>query len=136
MNELMAGYMRVHLFGQRLSVSHNILILGICGIGYCLSRFAYLRITNGRDRSNSLIIRGWLATFGVLALHMILLAVLLDWYYGYGYEKNPTTFGWIGMFYLLCLTLWQILGLASWRRCIQLVLIVYYVMITFGVYQT
>jgi hypothetical protein len=72
------------------------------------------------------ILIGWELASLIMIAHMLLLSLILNKFYGYGYERNLGVLGNLCLYFLLFILLWDELGRYRFRLCAGLILAVFY----------
>ena len=104
--------------------SYSLLITGVCAAGYLIGKVIYKKEVVS-DSANEKFWRNWLLMFVILALHMLLLAVLLKSFYGYGYERSFGVLGQICLYLFLFSLLRAKLKQRIFRLYIGIIVIVF-----------
>lgn len=124
-NQVLAKYVEWFAWGRQVNISYGLVMLAIIGIG----RGAGWLVSRKADpvgQRPTVAMPGWPGTLAVLAVHMLVLWAALGICYGYGFERSPIVIGYVSLFYMACIGLWQTLAACRWRRAICLILVAYY----------
>jgi Ca2+/Na+ antiporter len=92
-----------------------------------LSRQKPLIAPEGADRD---IVSCWYIAFAMIAGHMMVLALLLKGFYGYGYERDVPVLGNLSLYLLLFLLIWRRLDSTAFRRLAGVALLIFYITVT------
>ena len=127
-NELSPQYFSIPATDAR--VSYSAIILLLCTIGFCLGRIDSGNAPQEAARAN--IIHGWVLALAIIVAHMMVLSLLLNKFYGYGYERNLSVLGNLALYLLLFVFLWKRLGELRFRQCVGLIMAIFYLAVTFA----
>lgn len=119
---VMNSYGELTIAGRQVAVSHILLVLALCAAGYAGCRLS----PQAKDERGLESLPAWTLAMGILALHMAVLAGLLNVYYGFGFDRSLIALGYVGTACLLCLTWRKLLGHRWWQRGLATVLVIYY----------
>jgi len=126
-NESSARHFQILFLWPNVSISCSTIILLLCMAGYLCGRLGLAEAVGESDGKG--LIYGWVLVLAVITLHMILLSVMLNRFYGYGYERNLTVMGNLCLYFLLFITLWERLGREAFRQCVGFILAIFYLAI-------
>ncbi|HUT31192.1 MAG TPA: hypothetical protein VMX13_15460 [Sedimentisphaerales bacterium] len=123
-NESASHYIHIPLVSDGVSVSYTAVVVLLCAAGYLPGRLNSNRtaITDGKSD----ILWGWALVLGIIILHIAVLAVLLNRFYGYGYERDLSVLGGLCLYVLLFIFVWDKLGSLRFRQAVGLVLVLFY----------
>ena len=123
-NELSSQYFSVSFLSVGFSISYSTIVLLLCTTGYFLGR---VNSTNAlRDVGRANIIHGWVLALAVIVVHMVLLSLILNKFYGYGYERDLSVLGNLALYFLLFIVMWEKLDLLRFRQGVGLILAIFY----------
>ena len=127
-NQLSCQYYTLALQSVDVDVSYSSLVLFLCTIGY---------LAAGKQSNRSAPIAGglkvlnaWILALVVIIIHIVLLGLALDVFYGYGYEHSLSVLGNLSLYFLLFMVLWRPLGQLYFRRRAALILALFYLFVT------
>lgn len=123
-NELSSQYFQISFLPVEISVSFSTVVLSLCAIGYFIERVNLINALRSNGKAN--ILCGWMLATGLIITHMIFLSLILNRFYGYGYERNLSVLGTLCLYFLLFIFLWGKLNNLRFRQCIGLILAVFY----------
>ena len=123
-NQLSSQYFSFSFLSADVSVSYSTVVLSLCAIGYSLGRLNSTNTPQVLGMAN--IFYGWVFAIAIIIVHMVLLSLILNKFYGYGYEQNLSVLGNLCLYFLLFIVLWEKLGSFLFRRGIGLILTVFY----------
>jgi len=123
-NQLSSQYFSFSFLGGDISVSYSAVVLLLCATGYALRKVNSTNKLRNVRRVN--IIYGWVFAIAIIVIHIVLLSLILNEFYGYGYEQNLSVLGNLCLYFLLFIVLWEKLGSFCFRRGIGLILTVFY----------
>jgi hypothetical protein len=123
-NELSSQYLQVSFLPSDVSISYTGVVLALCAIGYLIRRVNSKTIRRPVGKTDILI--GWELASLIMIAHMLLLSLILNKFYGYGYERNLGVLGNLCLYFLLFILLWDELGRYRFRLCAGLILAVFY----------
>ena len=129
-NQLSSQYFQISILPVDINVSFSVLVLALCAMGYLVGRPGS---TNPLpDAISTGILSGWVLALAMVIAFMIVLALLLSAFYGYGYERNLSVIGNLCLYFLLFIFLWEKLRRLRFRQAAGLILTVFYfaVMVT------
>jgi hypothetical protein len=128
-NELASQYYTLAFPSIDVDVSYSSVILLLCTIGYVVAGRKSSRLPNAEIPSP---LNSWILALVVIIVHMVLLGLALEMFYGYGYEHDLNVLGNLALYFLLFIVLWRPLGLLYFRRRASLILALFYlaVMVT------
>ena len=124
-NQISAQYFPVSIFSVNINVSYNIVPLLLCGLGYLTT------ITMQQTVKRENISHAWITALVIITVHIIFLSLILNKFYGYGYERNLSTAGNLMLYLLLFVLIWEKLGNHRFRRSMGLVLALFYLISIF-----
>jgi hypothetical protein len=120
LNELASRHFRAFFLPAGMSVSYTAVVLLLCAIGCLVDRiYSPGRL---RDLESRNILYGWLLVLAIAVVHILVLAPLLNKFYGYGYERDLSVLGNVCLYFLLFIFLWAKLGEIRFRQITGLVL--------------
>jgi multisubunit Na+/H+ antiporter MnhC subunit len=128
-NQLSSQYFSFSFLAVDISISYSAVVLLLCAIGYVLGRLNSTNTPRGVGRAN--IIYCWVFALTIIVIHMMLLNLTLNKFYGYGYERNLNVLGNLCLYFLLFIALWKKLSSHPFRRSIGLVLTLFYLAVIF-----
>ncbi|HUW19753.1 MAG TPA: hypothetical protein VMW16_10675 [Sedimentisphaerales bacterium] len=123
-NELSSQYFQISFLPVDVSVSYTTAVLLLCALGYLVGKINTTNAT--QDYSSANILSGWVVALVIVTIHMALLSLILNKFYGYGYERNLGVLGNLFLYFLLFVLMWENLGGLRFRQCTGLVLAVFY----------
>jgi hypothetical protein len=125
-NMLHMGFLQLQIGSRSMNVSYSVGPLLLCVIGYCCTRAS----TNDATRSPGLMgpLYPWIGALVVIVAHMVLLAVLLRKFYGYGYEHDWSVLGHLSLYFLLFLIVRRQLAKRRFQCVLGLVLTILYLL--------
>jgi len=127
-NQLSSNYFTPPLLPAGITVSYSIVVLFLCTIGYFLEKIGSIhRPLNTSDRN---VLHSWLFALVIIGVHMVLLSLVLHRFYGYGHERNLAVLGNLTLYFLLFLVMWRKLYIPLLRRCLGLVMMIFYLVTT------
>jgi hypothetical protein len=130
-NQLSLEYVSLSLFGCNLTISYGLICAVIIGFGYLVNR---PRNEVVKEQSSSVGIQsGLVLAFGIICGHMFVLWLLLNRYYGYGYERDAGVLGSLSFSILLFVFLWQQLGDSRFRQSIGMILTLSSIVVLLGI---
>lgn len=124
-NQLSVQYFTVSIPLDDFNVSYSIIPLLLCGSGYLTT------INTKRDIERENIFYAWILTLIIIIVHIIFLSLILNKFYGYGYERNISTMGNLVLYLLLAILLWEKLGSLRFRQSMGLVSGLFYLSFIF-----
>lgn len=127
-NQLSSNYFTIPLLSTSVSVSYSILVLFLFSIGYFLEKIGSIHEPLNIIAGD--VLQGWLLALSIIIIHMSLLSLVLYMFYGYGYEQNLTVLGNLTLYFLLFLVMWRNLYKSPLRRCVGLVMMIFYLVVT------
>jgi hypothetical protein len=119
-NEISSQYFRLFFLPSNLRLSWSIVVVVPCAIGYFLGRATQKKRVKGIKGLS--LKSGWTLGLAIVVIHMLVLIPLLARFYGYGYERNLSTLGQLGLYLLLFLCFWEKLDGFRFRQILGLVL--------------
>ena len=129
-NQLSLEYVSLSLFGCTLTISYGLICAVIIGIGYLVNRPGNEVV---KEQSSSFGIKsGLILGSGIICGHMFVLWLLLNRYYGYGYERNAGILGSLSVIILLFAFLWKHLGESRFRQLIGVILTLSSIVVILG----
>ena len=123
-SQLSSNYFTPPVLPAGISVSYSIVVLFLCTIGHFLEKIG--SIHRSLNTSAGYVLHGWLLALAIIVVHMVLLSLVLYRFYGYGYERDLAVLGNLTLYFLLFLVLWRDLYGSYLRRCIGLVMTIFY----------
>ena len=124
-NQISAQYFPTSIFSANIDISYSIIPLLLCGLGYLTT----ITIQQTVKREN--ISHAWITALIIIIVHIIFLSVILNKFYGYGYERNLSTVGNLMLYLLLFVLLWEKLSSLRFRQSMALVLALFYLVAIF-----
>lgn len=124
-NQISAHYFPVSISSANFNVSYSIVPLILCGLGYLTT------ITKQQTIKRSNIFRAWITALVIIIVHIIFLSLILNKFYGYGYERNLSVTGNLMLYLLLFILLWDKLDSLRFRMSMGMVLALFYLTSTF-----
>jgi hypothetical protein len=124
-NQISAQHFPISISSANINVSCNIVPLLLCGLGYLTT------IATQQTVKRINISPVWITALAIIIIHIIFLSVILNKFYGYGYERNLSTVGNLMLYLLLFVLLWEKLGSHRFRRSMGLVLALFYLVAIF-----
>ena len=129
-NQLSLEYVSLSHFGCNLTISYGLICAVIIGIGYLINRPGNEVV---KEQASSVGIKSVLIlASGIICGHMFVLWLLLNRYYGYGYERDAGVLGGLSVSILLFAFLWQQLGEPRFRQLIGMILTVSSIVVILG----
>jgi hypothetical protein len=128
-NQISAQYFPISISSANISVSYSIVPLLLCGSGYFVGKANSTSIARVIESRN--IFYAWTIALAIIIVHIIFLSVILNKFYGYGFERNLSTVGNLTLYLLLFILLWEKLGSIRFRRSMGLVLAFFYLISIF-----
>jgi hypothetical protein len=128
-SQLSSNYFTPPLLPAGISVSYSIVFLFLCTTGYLLEKIGSHRPLN---TSSGNVLHSWIFALAIIVVHMVLLSLVLNTFYDYGYERNLAVLGNLILYFLLFLVLWRKLYESHLRRCIGLVMTIFYLVVMFA----
>lgn len=131
-NQLSAQYFPISTPSADINVSYSIIPLLLCGLGYFAENgLGHPAEVNSNSTSRiskrANISHAWVLTLIIIFVHMVCLSLVLNKFYGYGYERNLSTAGNLALYLLLFILLWKKIGSLRFRQSMGLVLTLFYV---------
>ena len=123
-NQLSAQYFPISISSADINVSYSILPLMLCGLGYFAGKVSPKNISQAAEETN--LIYGWGVALVIITVHIVFLSLVLNKFYGYGYELNLSTAGNLALYLLLFILLWEKLSNLRFRRSMGMVLALFY----------
>ncbi len=123
-NQLSGQYFPISAISGDINVSYSTIPLLLCGLGYFAGKPNSINTQRAIERAN--IFYAWELTLIIIAVHMVCLSLVLNKFYGYGYERNLSTAGNLALYLLLFIVLWEKLGNLRLRQSMGLVLAFFY----------
>ena len=123
-NESASQYFHIPLVSDGVSVSYTAVVVLLCVAGYLPGRLNSRNVPAGGGKSESLW--SWALALGIIIVHIGVLALLLNKFYGYGYERDLSIIGSLCLYVLLFIFMWDKLGNLRFRQAVGLVLAVFY----------
>ncbi len=111
--------------GQQIHISYALIVSLMCVVALMLPRSGNDNETGQRTKHISPS-WGWWVGIAVMFIHALVTSAILWGRYGHSFEQSIISLGWVGLYSPLWLGMWIILNQASWRRCVSLVLIIYF----------
>ena len=129
-NELSLQYFQFSRIG--VSASYSIVVLSLCAIGYLFETAKLNNVTPEVEKTN--ILYGWGLAFAVIVVNMAPVALMLNKFYGYGYDRDLSVLGNMSLYFLLFIFLWGRLENIRFRQTLSLILALFFsvVIITKG----
>ncbi|MHC4155720.1 MAG: hypothetical protein ACYST6_12465, partial [Planctomycetota bacterium] len=127
-NELASQNFPVPLLSG-VTVSYSAVVLLLCAAGFLLGRINSQKGRLGWDKNE--LLSGWVLAMLIIVGHMALLAVLLNKFYGYGYERDLSVLGNLCLYLLLCIFIWDGLGNRRFRQAAGVALAVFHCVMIF-----
>jgi hypothetical protein len=121
-NQISSQYLTIPQLS--INFSYTLLIAGLCAAGYLIGKVIYKKEVVS-DSANEKFWRNWLLMFVILILHMLLLAVLIKSFYGYGDERSFGALGQVCLYLLLFFLLWAKLKQWIFRLFIGIIVIIF-----------
>lgn len=123
-NELSSQYFKIPFLPFDMSISCSTIVLSLLAAGYFVGR------ANLCQRAESItgtgILHGWVLALVIIVAHMVLLALMLRCFYGYGYERDLAVLGNLCLYFLLFIFLWKGLDVCRFRQAVGLILTLFY----------
>jgi len=129
-NQLSSRYFSFSFLSADISVSFSTVVLSLCAIGYFLGRLNSSNTPRVLGMAN--IFYGWVLALAIIVIHIVLLSLILNKFYGYGYERNLSVLGNLCLYFLLFIFLWERLNSFLFRQGIGLILMVFYLAAIFA----
>ncbi len=130
-NQLSLEYVSLSLFGCNLTISYGLICGLIIFFGYLVNR---PRNEVVKEQSSSVGIKsGLVLAFGIICGHMFVLWLLLNRYYGYGYERDAGVLGSLSLSIFLFVFLWRQLGELRFRQLIGMILTLSSIVVLLGI---
>ncbi len=126
-SQVYAQYITISIASRRISISRSVGPFLLCVLGSVLMWRRPHASADIADQSP--LLRAWLVAFGIIIAHMVVLALLLHKFYGYGYENNLRVLAHFSLHFLLFLALWNPLGRPNARWFMGFILMGLYVII-------
>lgn len=123
-NESASQYFRIPLLSGGVSISYTAVVVLLCAAGYLPGKLNSGKVSNEAGRSD--ILWGWAAAMAIIIVHITVLAVLLNRFYGYGYERDLSVLGALCLYVLLFLFIWDKLANPRFRQAVGFVLAIFY----------
>jgi hypothetical protein len=127
-NQLSSNYFMLPFLSTSVSVSYSILVLFLFSIGYFLEKIGSIHKPLNMIAGD--VLHGWLLALSIVIIHISLLSLVLHRFYSYGYERNLAVLGNLILYFLLFLVMWRKLFIPSLRRCLGLVMMIFYLVVT------
>jgi hypothetical protein len=123
-NESASRYIHIALISGGVSVSYTAVVVLLCAIGYLLGKLnsGKTTVTGGKSE----LLWGWALALGIIIVHIVVLAVLLNRFYGYGHERDLNALGGLCLYVLLFVFIWHKLANMRFRQTVGLVLVLFY----------
>jgi len=128
-NETAMHYFRLSLPGGSANVSYSVVVMIPLAAGAVLSRE---RLLSFAERADKMILVCWGAVGAVIVGHMVVCGVMLEKFYGYGYEHNWGVVGNLCLYFLLFLLLWKRLDSRAFSRVVGVILLAFYIAAAMG----
>jgi hypothetical protein len=129
-NQLSLKYVSLSLFGCNLTISCGLICAVIIGFGYLVNRSGNDVV---KERPSSVGINsGLILASGIICGHMFVLWLLLNKYYGYGYERDAGVLGSLSVSILLFAFLWRQLGEIRCRQLTGIILTLSSIVVLLG----
>jgi len=126
-NEVHLQYFPISASFLNVRVAYSTIPLALFGAGYVADRWAWRR---GAGTSPPPDLRAeWLLAAGIIVIHMAVLSVLLQRFYGYGYEHDLQTLGSFALYFLVFVACWRQVRQMRMRQALGLVLLAFYVLV-------
>jgi hypothetical protein len=129
-SQLSSQYFPLSFLSVDISVSYSTVVLLLCAVGHFLGKVNSTDTHRGIGRAN--IIYGWVLALTIIVAHMVLLSLILNKFYGYGYERNLNVLGNLCLYFLLFIVLWEKLSSLLFRQGVGLILTVFYLAAIFA----
>jgi len=123
-NQLSSQYFSLSSLSVDISISYSAIVLLLCTMGYFFGRTKSTNILQYFRRAN--ITLGWVLALVIIIIHIVFLSLILNEFYGYGYEQNLSVLGNLALYFLLFIVLWGNLDGLRFRRCVGIILAIFY----------
>lgn len=123
-SQISAQYFPVSISFASIDISYSIVPLVLCASGYFAGKVNTKSIRRIIESKNIFYV--WIIALAIIIVHIIFLSLVLNKFYGYGYERNLSTVGNLMLYLLLFILLWEKLGNLRFRRSVGLVLALFY----------
>jgi len=128
-NETALHYFRLSLPGGSANISYSVAVMIPLAAGAVLSRE---RLLDFRERTDKMMLLCGGAVGGVIVGHMVVCGVMLEKFYGYGYEHNWGVVGNLCLYFLLFVFLWRRLDSRAFRSVVGVILLAFYIAAAMG----
>ena len=120
-NQLALNYYSYSGLSFNVNLSYSLIPLLLCAAGF------FIKTSSGstEDVTYKDVLCGWLLSFGLIIIHMLLLTILLKKFYNYGFEHNLITLGNLSLYFLLFIFLWKKLDNIRLKQCFGLILAIF-----------
>jgi len=122
-NQLSQQYFQTSSLPINFRVSSSIVVLSLFAAGFFI---AAKKSVNPPDSIYKTLFYSWVFAFGVIIAHMAIVGVMLNRFYGYGYDRDLYVLGNLCLYFLLFIFLWKKLGNIRFRQAVGLILAVFY----------
>ena len=129
LNQLTSQYFQVSFPNGTANVSYTVIIMIPFALAAILARQRLLSFSESMDKE---ILSCWYVALAVIVGHMIVLALILRKFYGYGYEHDVSVLGNLCLYVLLFLLTWRRFDSVPFRRVVGVVLLLFYVAVIIG----
>jgi hypothetical protein len=119
-------YVAVTIASTHVAISKSIGPLLLCAIG----RMLLNEPSESTRCDHAGLLMAWIAGFAVVIGHMIVLAMMLRFFYGYGYQGDLHVLGHLGLYFVLFLILWPLLDRCAIRRVTGFILLASYLILS------
>ena len=130
-NQLSLEYVSLSIFGCNLTISYGLICAVIIGFGYLVNRPGNEVV---KEQSSSVGVKsGLILASGIICGHMFVLWLVLNRYYGYGYERDAGVLGSLSLGILLFAFLWKQLGESQFRQLTGMILTISSIVVVLGI---
>lgn len=126
-NQFSLHYFSFSFMSLNTSISYSAIVLSLCATGYILGKVN--SSTTQQENEGGDIISSWILALSIVIIHIILLSLILNKFYGYGYERNLNALGNLCLYFLLFIVLWNKFDILRFRLSTGLILAIYSVAI-------
>lgn len=117
-----------HILVNSFAINSALIALIPLALSYCLMQVSpHAGLTSNKD-----VLRSWLTGFAVIIVHMLVLWLLFNRFYGFGYENNFAVLANLCLYFLGFVFLWNQLDAFYISRFIAIFFMVYFIVLICG----
>jgi len=122
-NQLSPQYFQTASLPINFRFSSGLIILSLFAAGFFVTD---KKSVKPPDSIYKTLFYSWVFAFGVTIAHIAIVGVMLNRFYGYGYDRDLYVLGNLCLYFLLFIFLWKKLENTRFRQTVGLILAVFY----------